>query len=155
MMAEILGRADGYCRGKGGSMHITDISRRMLGADGIVGGGIPIAVGAARDLRLKPSSSVVFCFFGEAPPTREHSTKLSTWPRSIVSPYCLSAKTTYGRSVPLPKKRPPGAVSPNRATAYGMPGYKVDGNDVEAVFQTVSASVARATGGAGPCSLNV
>ncbi len=65
MMAEVLGRADGYCGGKGGSMHITDISRGMLGADGIVGGGIPIAVGAALGLRLKGSHSVVFCFFGE------------------------------------------------------------------------------------------
>ena len=120
MMAEILGRADGYCRGKGGSMHITDISRGMLGADGIVGGGIPIAVGAALGMRLKASSSVVFCFFGEGAATRERSTKLSIWPRSIVSPYCLSAKTTYGRSVPLPKKRPPGAVSPigQPPTAY-------------------------------------
>jgi len=65
MMAEILGRADGYCGGKGGSMHITDISRGMLGADGIVGGGIPIAVGAAFGLRLKASHACVLCFFGD------------------------------------------------------------------------------------------
>src|SRR5208282_1565279 len=65
MMAEVLGRADGYCRGKGGSMHITDVSRGMLGADGIVGGGIPVAVGAGLGTRLKGEKSVVFCFFGE------------------------------------------------------------------------------------------
>src|SRR5439155_20324301 len=62
MMAEILGRVDGYCGGKGGSMHIADISSGMLGADGIVGGGIPIAVGAALGCRLKNSRSVVYCF---------------------------------------------------------------------------------------------
>jgi TPP-dependent pyruvate/acetoin dehydrogenase alpha subunit len=65
MMAEVLGRADGYCHGKGGSMHITDVSRGMLGADGIVGGGIPIAAGAALGMRLQGTSSVVFCFFGD------------------------------------------------------------------------------------------
>ncbi|MGH9628148.1 MAG: thiamine pyrophosphate-dependent enzyme [Bryobacteraceae bacterium] len=65
MMAEILGRADGYCRGKGGSMHITDVSKGMLGSDGIVGGGLPIAVGAALAARLRKQSSVVFCFSGE------------------------------------------------------------------------------------------
>ena len=65
MMAEILGRDGGYCRGKGGSMHITDVSRGMLGADGIVGGGISIAVGAALALRLRGRRAVVFCFFGD------------------------------------------------------------------------------------------
>src|SRR5437879_5090258 len=65
MTAEVLARATGYCRGKGGSMHIADISHGVLGADGIVGGGIPIAVGAAYALRLQRKSSVVFCFFGE------------------------------------------------------------------------------------------
>jgi TPP-dependent pyruvate/acetoin dehydrogenase alpha subunit len=151
MMAEILGRADGYCRGKGGSMHITDISRGMLGADGIVGGGIPIAVGAALGLRLKGSSSVVFCFFGEGAANQgtfhealnlaavNHLPVLFICENNLWALSASSEEVTAGSGVA------------NRAAAYGMPGYKVDGNDVEAVFQTVSASAARATDGAGPC----
>jgi TPP-dependent pyruvate/acetoin dehydrogenase alpha subunit len=151
MMAEILGRADGYCAGKGGSMHITDISRGMLGADGIVGGGIPIAVGAALGMRLKGRHSVVFCFFGEGASnqgTFHEALNLAAVNRLPVLFICennlwaLSAsfeEVTAGRSVA------------NRAAAYGIPGYKLDGNDVEAVFQTVSASAVRAANGAGPC----
>ena len=150
MMAEILGRADGYCGGKGGSMHITDISRGMLGADGIVGGGIPIAVGAALGLRLKGSRSVVFCFFGEGASNQgsfHEALNLAAVQNLPILFICennlwaLSAsfeEVTAGRSVA------------NRAASYGMPGHKVDGNDVEAVFQAVSSAAVRAAEGAGP-----
>lgn len=150
MMAEILGRADGYCGGKGGSMHISDISRGMLGADGIVGGGIPIAVGAALGMRLKGSHSVVFCFFGEGASnqgTFHEALNLAAVNHLPVLFICennlwaLSAsfeEVTAGKSVA------------NRAASYGIPGYTLDGNDVEAVFQTVSASCVRAADGGGP-----
>lgn len=153
MMAEILGRADGYCQGKGGSMHITAISLGMLGADGIVGGGIPIAVGAALGLRLKRQDSVVFCFFGEGAANQgsfHEALNLASIHQLPVVFICennlwaLSAgfdETTAGQNVAA------------RAAAYGMEGERVDGNDVEAVFRAASDASARARSGAGPTLL--
>ena len=150
MMAEVLGRADGYCRGKGGSMHITDISHGMLGADGIVGGGIPIAVGAALGTRLKGGQAVVFCFFGEGASNQgsfHEALNMAAIQRLPVVFICENnfwalsapfADTTSGQSVA------------QRAAAYQMPGEKVDGNDVEAVFAVVDKAAARARQGMGP-----
>lgn len=153
MLAEVLGRADGYCRGKGGSMHITDITRGMLGADGIVGGGIPIAVGAAVGLRLKGAQAVVFCFFGEGASNQgsfHEALNLAAIQRLPVVFICennfwaLSAAfdaTTSGQSVA------------QRAAAYQMPGERVDGNDVEAVFAAVGQAAEGARQGSGPTLL--
>jgi TPP-dependent pyruvate/acetoin dehydrogenase alpha subunit len=153
MMAEVLGRSDGYCRGKGGSMHITDITRGMLGADGIVGGGIPLAVGAALGTRLKGEHSIVFCFFGEGASNQgsfhEALNMASIYRLPLVficenNLWALSAPfadTTAGESVA------------RRAAAYGIPGEKVDGNDVEAVFTAVDNAAARASQGGGPSLL--
>jgi TPP-dependent pyruvate/acetoin dehydrogenase alpha subunit len=153
MMAEILGRADGYCGGKGGSMHITDVSRGMLGADGIVGGGIPIAVGAALGIRLKRGDSVVFCFFGEGAGNQgsfHEALNLAAIHRLPVVFICENnhwalsapfADTTAGQSIA------------GRAAAYGIPGERVDGNDVEAVFAAASKAAARARAGTGPSLL--
>jgi TPP-dependent pyruvate/acetoin dehydrogenase alpha subunit len=150
MMAEILGRSEGYCGGKGGSMHITDVSRGMLGADGIVGGGIPLAVGAALGLRLKGINSVVFCFFGEGAANQgsfHEALNLASIRRLPVVFICennlwaLSAsfgETTAGQSVA------------GRADAYAMAGERIDGNDVEAVFRSVSEAAARARSRSGP-----
>ena len=153
MMAEILGRADGYCRGKGGSMHITDVSKGMLGADGIVGGGIPIAVGAALGVRLKRLSSVVFCFFGEGAGNQgsfHEALNLAAIHKLPVIFVCennlwaLSApfeETTAGQSVA------------GRASAYGIFGERIDGNDVEAVFRAARSARERAVSGKGPTLL--
>jgi len=153
MMAEVLGRSDGYCRGKGGSMHITDIARGMLGADGIVGGGIPLAVGAALGARLRRKNSVVFCFFGEGACNQgsfhEALNMASIYKLPLVficenNLWALSApfaETTAGESVA------------GRASSYGMPGETVDGNDVEAVFTAVDKAAARAGQGMGPSLL--
>jgi TPP-dependent pyruvate/acetoin dehydrogenase alpha subunit len=153
MMAEVLGRSDGYCRGKGGSMHITDITRGMLGADGIVGGGIPLAVGAALGARLKGKNSVVFCFFGEGACNQgsfhEALNMASIYKLPLVficenNLWALSAsfaETTAGESVA------------GRASSYGMPGETVDGNDVEAVFTAVDKAAVRAGQGMGPSLL--
>lgn len=150
MMAEILGRADGYCQGKGGSMHITAVSQGMLGADGIVGGGIPIAVGAALGLRLKRDDSVIFCFFGEGAVNQgsfHEALNFASIHRLPVIFVCENnqwalsaafAKTTAGQSVS------------GRATAYAMVGETVDGNDVEAVFLAASEAAQRARSGSGP-----
>src|SRR5580658_9714144 len=134
MMAEILGRSDGYCRGKGGSMHITDISRGMLGADGIVGGGIPIAVGAALGTRLKGKKSVVFCFFGEGACNQgsfhEALNMASIYRLPLVF---ICENNLWALSAPFAETTAGGSVA-GRASSYGIPGEKVDGNDVEAVF---------------------
>jgi TPP-dependent pyruvate/acetoin dehydrogenase alpha subunit len=153
MMAEVLGRSDGYCRGKGGSMHITDITRGMLGADGIVGGGIPLAVGAALGTRLQGKKSVVFCFFGEGACNQgsfhEALNMASIYRLPLVficenNLWALSAsfaETTAGASVA------------GRASSYGIPGETVDGNDVEAVFSAVDKAAVRACQGMGPSLL--
>ncbi|PYV84495.1 MAG: pyruvate dehydrogenase (acetyl-transferring) E1 component subunit alpha [Acidobacteria bacterium] len=153
MMAEILGRVDGYCGGKGGSMHITDVSRGMLGADGIVGGGIPIAVGAALGVRLKGDLSVVLCFFGEGASNQgsfHESLNLAAVRRLAVVFICEN--NLWALSAPFAEVTAGGSVA-NRAGAYGIPGEKVDGNDVEAVFKAVNEAAKRARAGLGPSLL--
>jgi len=153
MMAEILGRVDGYCGGKGGSMHITDVSRGMLGADGIVGGGIPIAVGAALGVRLKGDLSVVLCFFGEGASNQgafHESLNLAAVRRLAVVFICEN--NLWALSAPFAEVTAGGSVA-NRAGAYGIPGEKVDGNDVEAVFKAVNKAAKRARAGLGPSLL--
>jgi TPP-dependent pyruvate/acetoin dehydrogenase alpha subunit len=153
MMAEILGRTDGYCGGKGGSMHIADISRGMLGADGIVGGGIPIAVGAALGRRLRNTHSVVFCFFGEGASNQgsfHEALNLAAVQQLPVVFVCEN--NLWALSAPFAEVTAGGSVS-NRSAGYGMFGAKVDGNDVEAVFTAVSQAAERARSGAGPSLL--
>jgi TPP-dependent pyruvate/acetoin dehydrogenase alpha subunit len=153
MMAEILGRRDGTCGGKGGSMHIADISRGMLGADGIVGGGIPIAVGAALGVRLKNSPGVVFCFFGEGASNQgsfHEALNLASVQRLPVVFICEN--NLWALSAPFAKTTA-GASVANRASAYGIPGARVDGNDVRAVFEVVSDAAAHARQGSGPSLL--
>jgi TPP-dependent pyruvate/acetoin dehydrogenase alpha subunit len=153
MMAEILGRAEGTCGGKGGSMHIADISRGMLGADGIVGGGIPIAVGAALGVRLKSSPSVVFCFFGEGASNQgsfHEALNFASVQRLPVVFICEN--NLWALSAPFAETTAGGSVA-NRASAYGIPGARVDGNDVRAVFEVVSNAAAHARQGLGPSLL--
>jgi len=149
MMAEILGRADGYCRGKGGSMHIADISKGVLGADGIVGGGIPIAVGAAYGLRIKKKSSVVFCFFGEGASNQgsfHEALNLSAIQRLPVVFICENNQ--WALSASFLETTAGGSVA-KRAAAYGISAEEVDGNDVEAVFAAVTRATTRARAGLG------
>jgi TPP-dependent pyruvate/acetoin dehydrogenase alpha subunit len=153
MMAEILGRADGTCGGKGGSMHIADISRGMLGADGIVGGGIPIAVGAALGVRLKNIPAVVFCFFGEGASNQgsfHEALNFASVQRLPVVFVCEN--NLWALSAPFAETTA-GASVANRASAYGIPGARVDGNDVRAVFEVVSTAAAHARQGGGPSLL--
>ena len=150
MMAEILGRRDGYCRGKGGSMHITDISRGMLGADGIVGGGIPIAVGAALGARLQKRNLVVSCFFGDGAANEgsfHEALNLAAVLRLAVVFFCENNQ--WALSTPFVQATAGGSVA-NRAAAYGMRGERVDGNDVEAVYRAASNAAGYARRGEGP-----
>lgn len=153
MMAEILGRADGTCGGKGGSMHIADISRGMLGADGIVGGGIPIAVGAALGVRLKNSPAVVFCFFGEGASNQGSFHEALNFASVQQLPVVFICENNlWALSAPFAETTA-GASVANRARAYGIPGARVDGNDVRAVFEVVSVAAAHARQGGGPSLL--
>jgi acetoin:2,6-dichlorophenolindophenol oxidoreductase subunit alpha len=150
MMAEILGRADGYCHGKGGSMHIADITKGVLGADGIVGGGIPIAVGAAYGLRMKKKSSVVFSFFGEGASNQgsfHEALNLSAIHRLPVVFICENNQ--WALSASFLETTAGGSVA-KRAAAYGISAEDVDGNDVEAVFTAVARATTRARAGLGP-----
>lgn len=150
MMAEVLGRVDGYCRGKGGSMHITDVARGMLGADGIVGGGIPIAAGAALGMRLRGIPSVVFCFFGDGASNQgSFHEALNFAAVNHLAVIFICENNLWALSTSFKETTAGGSVS-NRAAAYGIPGQRVDGNDVEAVYGATCTAVTRAAEGAGP-----
>jgi TPP-dependent pyruvate/acetoin dehydrogenase alpha subunit len=150
MLAEILGRADGYCRGKGGSMHIADISRGVLGADGIVGGGIPIAVGAALGMRMRGNNSVVFCFFGDGASNQGSFHESINLAAVLQLPVVFICENNlWALSAPFAETTAGGNVS-KRAVSYGISGERVDGNDIEAVFKVVSECATRARNGAGP-----
>ena len=137
MMSELLGKENGYCRGKGGSMHIADVSQGNLGANGIVGGGIPIATGAGLTTKLKKIDRVVLCFFGDGALNQgvfhESVNLASVWKLPVIY---LCENNTYGMSYHISK-----AVNledpADRAKGYGIPGRSVDGNDILAVYEAV------------------
>jgi pyruvate dehydrogenase E1 component alpha subunit len=150
MMAELLGKATGYCKGKGGSMHIADVDAGILGANGIVGGGIGIATGAALSCKLHGRDQVCICFFGEGGFNQgalyEAANMASIWKLPVIylcenNQYAMSTSVQYATSV---------ADLSSRAVAFGIPGVNVDGMDALAVYEVVSEAVARARAGEGP-----
>ncbi len=150
MMAEVLGKSGGYCKGKGGSMHIADVDHGNLGATGIVGGNIPVAVGAALAQKLMGTDKVVLCFFGDGASNtgnfHEALNMASLWKLPVIF---VVENNKYAMSVPWAKS----SALPNiadRACAYGMPGEIVDGMDVLEVRQAVAEASARARKGEGP-----
>ena len=150
MMAEVLGKSGGYCKGKGGSMHIADVEHGNLGATGIVGGNLPVAVGAALTQKLQDTDRVVVCFFGDGAANEgtfhESLNMASTWDLPVIF---VCENNLYGMSVPWPKvTKLPDVAS--RASAYGMPGVVVDGMDILAVRGVVAKAVERARHGEGP-----
>jgi pyruvate/2-oxoglutarate/acetoin dehydrogenase E1 component/TPP-dependent pyruvate/acetoin dehydrogenase alpha subunit len=150
MMAEVLGKADGYCKGKGGSMHIADVAHGNLGATGIVGGNLPVAVGAALAQKLQGTDRVVLCFFGDGAANEgnfhESLNMAATWDLPVVF---VAENNQYGMSVPWAKVTRLPDISA-RACAYGMPGETVDGMDVLDVRGAVARAVERARRGEGP-----
>lgn len=150
IMAEVLGKETGYCRGKGGSMHIADFSVGMLGATGIVGAGIPIAVGAALSIRLRRTDQVAACFFGDGASNQgtfhEAINLAALWrlPVLFVCENNLYAMSTHQSRSMLIKD------IADRAVGYGIPGVVVDGNDVVAVYDAAAEAVRRARRGGGP-----
>lgn len=150
MMAELLAKETGYCRGRGGSMHLADVATGNLGANGIVAGGIPIATGAALAAQMRGTTQVVACFFGDGATNEgafhEALNIAAIWKLPVVF-VCENNK--YGMSFSTARSMAVARVS-DRASAYGMPGVTVDGNDVDAVFAAATTAVARARRGEGP-----
>jgi TPP-dependent pyruvate/acetoin dehydrogenase alpha subunit len=149
MMAELLGRSDGYSHGRGGSMHLVDTSVGILGTNGIVGGGIPIATGAALGLQLRGGDDVALCFFGEGATSTggfaEALNVASLWKLPIVY---LCENNQFVEMTPQ-SIHVAGEIY-RRAEGYDIPGVKVDGNDVEVVASVVATAVERARRGDGP-----
>jgi pyruvate dehydrogenase E1 component alpha subunit len=152
-MAEILGRKTGYCKGKGGSMHIADFSVGMLGATAVVGAGIPIATGAGLSIKLRGTDQVAACFFGDGASNQgtfhEGINLAAVWhlPVVFVCENNLYAMGTRQTRVMLIDN------IADRAAGYGIPGVVVDGNDVLAVFEAARVAAKRARRGEGPTLL--
>jgi pyruvate dehydrogenase E1 component alpha subunit len=148
MMAELLGKRTGYCKGKGGSMHIADLDLGNLGANGIVGGGIPVATGAGLSLRMQGRPGVVVCFFGDGAANEgtfhESLNMASIWDLPVLY---VCENNQYGMSMSQKRSMNVDDISV-RAQAYGIPGLTVDGNDAVAVFEATRAALdhVRATG---------
>jgi len=150
MMAEVLGRSGGYCKGKGGSMHIADVKHGNLGATGIVGGNLPVAVGAALAQKLQGTDRVVVCFFGDGAANEgtfhESLNMASLWKLPVIF---VSENNMYGMSVPWAKASKLPNIA-DRSVAYGIPGEVVDGMDVLSVRRAVTHAIERARQGEGP-----
>jgi TPP-dependent pyruvate/acetoin dehydrogenase alpha subunit len=153
MMAELLGKVTGYCKGKGGSMHIADLDLGILGANGIVGGGIGIATGAAYSADLRGSGQVAVCFFGDGASNQgvlmEVANMAALWKLPIIY---LCEENQYAEFSPC---KPLIAVEriETKAQAFGLAGVAVDGNDVLAVYEAVRQAAERARNGEGPTLL--
>jgi pyruvate dehydrogenase E1 component alpha subunit len=153
MMAEIFGRRTGVCNGKGGSMHIADTEKGMLGANGIVAGGIPLAVGAALSARVLKTGGVAVSFFGDGA-TNEGAFHESLNLAAIYRLPCVFVieNNGYGEATPVEFHAAVRDLAA-RAAGYGMPGVVADGMDFFDVFTKAGAAIERARGGEGPTLL--
>jgi acetoin:2,6-dichlorophenolindophenol oxidoreductase subunit alpha len=150
MMAELMGREDGYCRGKGGSMHIADFSIGMLGANGIVGGGFGIAAGAALSAQMRRSGQVALCFFGDGAINQSSFHGVANLAGIWKLPLILLCEDNRFAMSGRAEQMIAGGDPVKRAHAYGFPGVSVDGMDVLAVRAAVAEARARALAGDGP-----
>ncbi len=150
MMAELLGRATGYCHGKGGSMHIADFDLHVLGANGIVGASLPIATGAGLAAQYRGEDTVSVCFFGDAASNRgtfhESLNLAAIWKLPVLF---VCENNMYGVGMCQRDHMVPCDVA-ERASSYGIEGVVVDGNDVLAVRTAAAEAAARAREGGGP-----
>jgi pyruvate dehydrogenase E1 component alpha subunit len=156
MMAEFMGKECGYCRGRGGSMHIADVDGGNLGANGVVGGGVATAMGVGLGLKMQQRESdpgagrIILCFFGDGAanlgPFHESLNMAAIWKLPVVY---VCENNQYAMSFSVKRAFAIERIS-DRAAAYGMPGETVDGNDLLAVYGAVRRAVARARAGEGP-----
>ena len=153
MMAELFGKRTGYCKGKGGSMHIVDYALGILGANGIVGGGLPIATGSALASILADKDDVTACFFGDGASNEgtfhESLNIAAVWKLPVVF---VCENNGYGEFTPMQTVTSVRDIA-QRAQSYNIPGKIVDGNDVMEVFAQASEAIARARAGEGPTLL--
>ncbi len=150
MMAELLGKETGYCRGKGGSMHIADIESGNLGANGVVGGGLTLAVGAALTQVTKKTGKVVLCYFGDGAANEgtfhEGLNLASIWKLPVIY-YCENNQ--YGMSMSAGRHMNIASIA-DRGAAYGLPSYSIDGNNAVEVYEKVREAAAYCRSGKGP-----
>lgn len=150
MMAELAARSAGYCLGRGGSLHISDFDLGILGANGIVGGGFPAAVGAGLAFQMRKESRVSLTFFGDGAINQgtfhESANMAGLWKLPVIF-FCEN--NLYGEGTPQHMQAPIRNLA-IRAQGYGFPGVTVDGNDVLAVYQSVREARQRALAGEGP-----
>ncbi|MFX1521905.1 MAG: thiamine pyrophosphate-dependent dehydrogenase E1 component subunit alpha [Promethearchaeota archaeon] len=150
LMAEIFGKEDGICKGRGGSMHVADFSKNILGANGIVGAGPPLALGVALASKLRNEDKVVLSFFGDGAANQgmlhESMNLAGAWKLPVIF---ILENNLYGWSTPVHRAT---AISDFcfRAKGYGMEGYSIDGNDVIEVYETTKKAVELAREGGGP-----
>jgi pyruvate dehydrogenase E1 component alpha subunit len=148
--AELMGKETGFCRGRGGSMHICDLARGNLGANAIVGGGLPIAVGGALAQKMRKNGHVTAAFFGDGASNQgtfhEALNLASVWKLPVIF---ICENNLYGISVPTWQSTSVKDIGV-RAAAYDMPGYVIDGNDVTIVLDTFEKCLERARNGEGP-----
>lgn len=150
MMAELAARSTGYCGGKGGSLHMTDFDLGILGANGIVAGGIPMAVGAALAFQMRGEQRLALAFFGDGAVNEgafhEAANLAGLWKLPVIF---LCENNLYGEGTPQHKQAPVADLS-QRAAGYAFPGVIVDGNDVLAVYEATKVAAEHARAGAGP-----
>ena len=150
MFAEFFGKTSGYCKGRGGSMHIADVTKGNLGANGIVAGGIPIATGAALSAKMQKNGKVVVCFFGDGANNEgafhESLNMAAIWKLPVVF---VCENNGYGMSTSSARSTAVVNIA-DRAAGYAMPGVVVDGNDFSAVAEASTNAVDRARRGEGP-----
>lgn len=150
MMAELYGRETGYCKGKGGSMHIADFGVGMLGANGIVAGGISIVTGAGLAAQMEGKKRVAVSFFGDgasnAGPFHESLNIAASWKLPMIY---VCENNLYAAQTPAAETHAMNDVA-GRAAGYGIPGVIVDGNDIFAVYEAASTAIERARAGHGP-----
>ncbi|MCZ6894513.1 MAG: thiamine pyrophosphate-dependent dehydrogenase E1 component subunit alpha, partial [Gammaproteobacteria bacterium] len=153
MFAELYGRATGYCKGKGGSMHISNLELGMLGANGIVGAGPPIAVGAAFSNKFRKTRNVTITFFGDGASNEGSFHEAANMAALYKLPLVFVCENNgYGEYTPQANHQAIVDVA-DRAPGYGMPGVIVDGMDVVAVYEAAGEAIKRAREGDGPTLL--
>ncbi|HEX6692910.1 MAG TPA: thiamine pyrophosphate-dependent dehydrogenase E1 component subunit alpha [Burkholderiales bacterium] len=149
-MCELFGRASGFNGGKGGSMHIADFSVGMLGANGVVAAGMPIAVGAAHAIKLRNEKRIVVCFFGDGAVNRGPFLEALNWAAIHALPVLFVCEDNRWSATTATDAMTAGEGALARAMAIGVPGGKVDGNDVFAVDQAAGALISQVKSGKGP-----
>ena len=150
MMAELAARSLGYCNGRGGSLHIADFELGILGANGIVGGGLPIAAGAALGFKMRGEPRLALAFFGDGATNEgsfhEAANQAGVWKLPVIF-FCEN--NLYGEGMAIARSTPIEDLAV-RAAGYGFPGVIVDGNNVMAVYEAVKSAAERARRGEGP-----